>query len=451
MKYYQFDDDDDDDVAFEQFLEKYSGSTDSAVPSPDDLVTPSSVSLRPLQTRTFSLSSNYLQPHSMHRRLMQARLYLMQCCKVLGWEKEAFKACTDLLQSWTKLVEEGECPRLWKDVADIGQQWLELHPDKEWKNSEKIKVQEWVDAIRKIACTTTSSSIHSLPLAVDERRNSDIEATKNPVEVSPVEHDEQPPLLQGERIRMDIPQSPSNTTTRNSNDAAWTFHLITARSAAEVGTQQTFQVHQQGHFLWPAALPFCAYLRQETSTFKRMFKGRRILELGAGVGLVSMVIARHFGCKLVKATDFELSALRRLEAHCQLNAIACQVTQTSPLERQRTSLSKPHHDRPFIEIAWMDWCQLEPMQSDPFDYIVGSDLVWDTDQLPALFQAAAHLLSRSGQFYLSFVDRSSFLREQMESIASQLGWLVRRELIVSASTEREKQAMAVYLYAFERS
>jgi predicted nicotinamide N-methyase len=59
--------------------------------------------------------------------------------------------------------------------------------------------------------------------------------------------------------------------------------------------------------IWPASKAMCTFLQTETT----YIKGKRVLEIGAGVGLPSFVIAKH--CSEIIISDYATDAIKLIE------------------------------------------------------------------------------------------------------------------------------------------
>jgi predicted nicotinamide N-methyase len=80
-----------------------------------------------------------------------------------------------------------------------------------------------------------------------------------------------------------------------------------------IDANQPFGVAQQGLFLWPAATLLCQYLltRPADRTGTRgwdLMHGKRVLEMGSGVGLVAQLCTRFRPSQLI-ASDFDAKTL----------------------------------------------------------------------------------------------------------------------------------------------
>jgi methyltransferase-like protein 23 len=147
---------------------------------------------------------------------------------------------------------------------------------------------------------------------------------------------------------------------------------------------------QYGLLLWPAAIA----LALEISHRDAEFRGRRVHELGAGVGLPGIVAAMT-GAHVVQ-TDRDEEAM----ALCRENAVRNGVT---------------------VEVRFADWSSWTPAAGD--DWLIGSDVLYRTSlhaQLGSIFEAA----SRNGTRILiadPMRPASLQLLERME----RDGWTVR--------------------------
>lgn len=164
----------------------------------------------------------------------------------------------------------------------------------------------------------------------------------------------------------------------------------------------SFQCGKLGYQLWPAAVALslncCARARASQDTFHH----QRILELGAGLGLPSVVCAQVLGAEAVLATDFWDE---NLPSYADSN-----TGTTNPAKVQGDN----DKDNRLIPTAWhgvnlaynlhqangvpnsnarvqrLDWKDLEAVAKvrDEFqpDLVIGSDLVYYPSDLPLLYQ-----------------------------------------------------------------
>ena len=107
-----------------------------------------------------------------------------------------------------------------------------------------------------------------------------------------------------------------------------------------------------GQRTWEAALHLVAYLASEdgvddnTDRNSRLVgnrvRGKHVLELGAGTGLVSIVCARYLGAQLVLATDGDEGVVEALKTNLSLNGldVDSDIKETNSADKQTGNASK---------------------------------------------------------------------------------------------------------------
>ncbi|CAK7274138.1 hypothetical protein SEPCBS57363_006010 [Sporothrix epigloea] len=112
---------------------------------------------------------------------------------------------------------------------------------------------------------------------------------------------------------------------------------------------------------WEAALHLGAYLCHNTG----LVRGKRIFELGAGTGYVSVLCAKFLGAAASVATDGSSEVVHSLPANLELNGL-------------RDLLTKEVDWGPSPPADWSEW------NGDGFDVILGADITFDARDLPDL-------------------------------------------------------------------
>ena len=123
---------------------------------------------------------------------------------------------------------------------------------------------------------------------------------------------------------------------------------------------------------WEAALHLGEYLCREQPA---LVQGKRVLELGAGTGYVSVLCAKHLGAAACVATDGAVEVVHSLPANLQLNGL------------DGTAVASR-------ELAWgptpPDWAQ---DAAAPFDVVLGADITFDARDIPDLLATIRWCLS----------------------------------------------------------
>ncbi|KTF94294.1 hypothetical protein cypCar_00032861 [Cyprinus carpio] len=127
--------------------------------------------------------------------------------------------------------------------------------------------------------------------------------------------------------------------------------------------------------VWDAAVVLCMFLEMGTVDLK----GKRVIELGAGTGLVG-IVAALLGAS-VRITDRE-AALEFLTANVRENI--------PPGQQGAVQVS---------ELTWGENLHLYPTGS--FDLILGADIVYLEETFPALLQTLEHLSAENTVVLLS--------------------------------------------------
>jgi len=117
-----------------------------------------------------------------------------------------------------------------------------------------------------------------------------------------------------------------------------------------------------------------------SSAFRR--RAIDVLELGAGTGLVSLVVAKLLSLHLqtsasVVATDFHPSVLNNLEENVKINFPG----KTSPILSVRT-------------LDWSMWDRVGDDWDHHFDLIIGADIIYESDHARWIKQSVEHYLAK---------------------------------------------------------
>lgn len=151
--------------------------------------------------------------------------------------------------------------------------------------------------------------------------------------------------------------------------------------------------------LWPAAQGLARYLGEH----RGQLADRRVIELGCGLGLPSVLAAR-FGAHVL-ATDFHPETGQWLLHNAAINHVELDYTQLDWnvfLDHPATDSPQPscHTRQPNAD-------RLPPILQQPFDLVIGSDLLYERRHIPALVCAIDALCAPNGHAVIADPGRDN--------------------------------------------
>ncbi|KAL8960025.1 MAG: hypothetical protein Q9193_003206 [Seirophora villosa] len=136
-----------------------------------------------------------------------------------------------------------------------------------------------------------------------------------------------------------------------------------------------------GQRTWTAALYLASYLFRDG---RQYVENRNILELGAGVGFLSIFCAKHLGARHVLMTDGSDAVMTLAQENVKLNQVD-QIVKTEILR-------------------WGDSCVDDVLQRGQngcdamqYDVVLAADILYDPRDFPALISTLGHLFRRCPQ------------------------------------------------------
>lgn len=127
--------------------------------------------------------------------------------------------------------------------------------------------------------------------------------------------------------------------------------------------------------LWPSAYALTEYVVENGS----LFEGKRVLELGCGLGLTTVALAQARPSSLL-STDYEEKALERTRQNLRLNRAA-----------------------PWPRLRLLDWRCIDI--EERFDIIIGSDIVYEKKVFEPLQEVFDQLLAADGSIIVAEPNR----------------------------------------------
>lgn len=155
-----------------------------------------------------------------------------------------------------------------------------------------------------------------------------------------------------------------------------------------------------GFLLWGAATVLCNWLVRQP---RDCWRGLRVLEIGAGLGLCGLLAAERLAPSEMVLTDYQRDVVRNMQHNAALN-----------FGRLGSSaLTVP-------EVRTFDWDDIDahPWCSDRFDVIIGSDVICEESNCRGVVRSLRRLLKPGGTAYL--VNPTAHSRWTIESFQQQL-------------------------------
>lgn len=197
---------------------------------------------------------------------------------------------------------------------------------------------------------------------------------------------------------------------------------------------------QSGQYLWPAAAFMCRYLQDNWDDLR----ARRVLELGAGVGLAGILASKLPGTEQVVLTDYDHGSLELLTENIQLNlevGDSCMTTveylewgkdREIPISCSQASSSGSEKVTETSELSDATSESIScgnTEDAETFSLLLGTDLLYCKDIVKPLFKSAKMLLrnSKNSCFVLvSSFDPGQDIEEAVSATCNEIG-LVREE------------------------
>jgi len=152
-----------------------------------------------------------------------------------------------------------------------------------------------------------------------------------------------------------------------------------------------------GEYIWPTPLFMCDFLKRNSE----LVKGKRVLELGSGTGIVGLYIAK-LGATHVTLTDFIDFNIENMKINAKENKLE--------------GLTEPR------------WFQWGTSLCEQWDVIIGCDIVYPSMDKIALIKAIKMHLKPGGKFILGYNDRPGDVMNIFEMSGLRVKELERRDI-----------------------
>ena len=169
----------------------------------------------------------------------------------------------------------------------------------------------------------------------------------------------------------------------------------------------------EGLHLWEASVVLSRYSLKHSS----LLQNKKIIELGCGCGLLGISILKEIPIKNYTFSDYNTSVLNNLKDNLKLNGISL-------------------NDKK-IEIKELDWKNYGQMESNEYDIIIGTELIYKGGAILELAKVINKILKPGGKCYISMPKERSMTKTFLEYIENEgLKW---NSLLFNDLDEEEKQ------------
>ena len=175
-----------------------------------------------------------------------------------------------------------------------------------------------------------------------------------------------------------------------------------------------------GLTLWTCAQILCGYLIDNP----QFVEGKRVLELGAGLGLCGM-IAHNLKAERVVATDGDVTVLENLRYNYKFNHFNIETNDDG--HGSTTSIACP-------QLVWGKDLDVFKAEYGRFSVIIGADLFYTESSIQPAWETIDALLEPDGVFLLSFCPHKLTI-DQILDKAKELGFTWTKPSIVEGSDE----------------
>ncbi|KAI0845215.1 putative methyltransferase-domain-containing protein [Daldinia vernicosa] len=134
-----------------------------------------------------------------------------------------------------------------------------------------------------------------------------------------------------------------------------------------------------GFRTWEGSLHLGSYFLTDAGS--RIVRGKSILELGAGAGFLSILLARHLHANHVTTTDGDEAVVEAVKENFALNGLADQ-------EKVRTGTLTWGRN------PWETWIK-DDCDTNPYDIVIGADITYDKIAISALVSTLHQLIDKS--------------------------------------------------------
>ena len=174
-----------------------------------------------------------------------------------------------------------------------------------------------------------------------------------------------------------------------------------------------------GFLLWGSATVLCNWLCRQP---RGCWHGKRVLEIGAGLGLVGLLAAQRCTPKEIVMTDFQRDILENLKHNVALNFGGSSGRGDGGGGGEEEGSGVASAAGPSVLVRKFDWDEIDghAWARDRFDVIIGSDLICEASNGRGVTRSLRRLLKPGGHGVAYLVNPTAHSRWSMEYFKEQL-------------------------------
>lgn len=169
--------------------------------------------------------------------------------------------------------------------------------------------------------------------------------------------------------------------------------IVTDKINVKISEQTLFKADGgEGLHLWESAV----YLSRWCLKNPHLFKGKSVIELGSGCGLLGIILLKYLECSNLVLSDYLNVILENLEKNIALNQNISNNNSENKIQKN-------------YKIINLDWTNFK--HDEKYDVIIGTELIYKGGPLKELAFLISCILSEKGICIISMPKKRSMTEE----------------------------------------